>query len=254
MNSPQRIVCLCAEAADWFWRIGAWDKVVGVTAHFIQPANAPPKPRVSGFDYVRFDDVEELRPDLVVTFSDVQATITAELIRLGFTVLATNQRTLAETEATLGMLARLVGSGDKGELVLFEFRDRLVPVKDVSRRPRVYFEEWNEPLISGIAWIGELIERAGGEDVFRELRTSRAASERVVSPEQVLAADPEILLASWCGKRLDAGVVARRPGWSEMAAVRAGRIHEIPGAEILQAGYNLVHGYERIKGIIESVR
>ena len=253
MSAPQRIVCLCAEAADWFWRLGAWDAVVGVTAYFAQPTRAAAKPRVSGFDSMRFDAIEELKPDLVITFSDVQATITAELIRSGFNVFATNQRTLAETETTLAMLARLVGREEKAAAMLAEFRNRLAPIETIPRRPRVYVEEWNDPLISGIGWVGELIERAGGADVFPEFRGNRAAAERVVSPEQVLEANPEIIFASWCGKRLDAQAVMQRPGWNKIAAVRAGRIHEIPGAEILQPGYNLIHGYERMKQLIQSV-
>jgi iron complex transport system substrate-binding protein len=253
MNAaPQRIVCLCAEAADWFWRIGAWDKIVGVTAYFAQPPSATPKPRVSGFDSVRFDDLRELKPDLVVTFSDVQATITAELIRSGFNVIATNQRTLAETEATMALLARLVGREREAEVALKEFREKLAPVKNGSRRPRVYFEEWNDPLISGITWVSELVERAGGEEIFPELCVNRAASERVVSPEQVLAANPEIIFASWCGKRFDADAMVKRPGWGEIAAVRAGRIYEIAGADILQPGFNLVQGYEQLKSLIHQ--
>jgi iron complex transport system substrate-binding protein len=249
---PQRIVCLCAEAADWFWRIGAWERIVGITAHFSPPPEAAPRSKVSGFDSVRFDDLEELKPDLLVTFSDVQATITAELIRAGFPVLATNQRTLAETEATLALLARVVDCERKAAVLLKEFRERLEPVTDVEHRPRVYFEEWNDPLISGITWVGELIERAGGNEVFPELRCCRAASDRVVSPEQVLSANPEIIFASWCGKRLDTQALANRTGWAQIDAVRSGQIHEIPGVEILQPGYNLITGYKRIKGFIQA--
>src|SRR5882757_10327408 len=139
---PQRIVCLSAEAADWLWRIGAWERVAGVTAYFTQPGEAAPKPRVSGFSSANLDQIEKLNPDLVITFSDVQAGLAAGLIQRGFPVLATNQRTLAETEATLALLARVAGCERTGEKLLNEFRERLAPVKNVSRRPRVYFEEW----------------------------------------------------------------------------------------------------------------
>jgi iron complex transport system substrate-binding protein len=244
---PQRIVCLSAEAADWLWRIGAWKNVAGVTAYFTQPNDAPPKPRVSGFNSANLNEITKLNPDLIITFSDVQAKLAAELIQRGFTVLATNQRTLAETEATLALLARIAGSEHTGEKLLSEFRERLAPVEIVARRPRVYFEEWNDPLISGIAWVSELIEHAGGADIFAELRTKRAAPERVVSPEQICQANPEIIFASWCGKPVQAAEISARPGWNNLAAVRENRIQEIPGEDILQPGFRLVYGYEQMK-------
>ena len=178
---PQRIVCLSAEAPDWLWRIGAWERVVGVTAFFVSPPGAPPKPRVSGFSSANVDQIVELKPDLAITFSDVQANLAAELMRSGLNVLATNQRTLAETEATLALLARVVGCEREAELRLQELRKKLEPISKPACRPRVYFEEWNDPLISGIAWVSELIQRAGGEDIFPELRAKRSAQERVVS-------------------------------------------------------------------------
>jgi iron complex transport system substrate-binding protein len=248
--TPQRIVCLSAEAADWLWRIGAWSNVVGVTAFFTLPPNASLKPRVSGFSTARLQEIEALNPDLVITFSDVQADFAAELIKHGFPVLATNQRTLAETEATLSLLGRVVGREAESDRLLAEFRERLTPVAQGANRPRVYFEEWDDPLISGIGWVGELIERAGGVDIFPELRKHRAAKDRAVSPEQVCRANPEIILASWCGKPVQAAAISSRPGWPEIAAVRAKRIFEIPGEDILQPGFRLVKGYERLKEII----
>ena len=247
---PQRIVCLSAEAADWLWRIGAWENVAGITAYFIQPDGTPPKPRVSGFSSANLNEITKLNPDLIITFSDVQAKLAAELIQRGFPVLATNQRTLAETEATLALLARVVGCERTGEKLLNEFRERLAPVKNVSRRLRIYFEEWNDPLISGIAWVSELIGRAGGEDIFANLRTKRAAPERVVSSEQICQANPEIIFASWCGKPVQAAEISARHGWSDLAAVRENRIHEIPGEDILQPGFRLVYGYEQMKRLL----
>ena len=244
---PQRIVCLSAEAADWLWRIGAWERVAGVTAYFTQPGEAAPKPRVSGFSSANLDQIAKLNPDLVITFSDVQAGLAAGLIQQGFSVLATNQRTLAETEATLAWLARSVGCERAGEKLLEEFRERLAQMAKTTSRPRVYFEEWNDQLISGIAWVGELIERAGGGDIFPDLRTKRAAPERVVSSEQVCHANPEIIFASWCGKPVQVAEITSRPGWKDLAAVRANQIYEIPGEDILEPGFRLVHGFERIK-------
>jgi iron complex transport system substrate-binding protein len=247
---PQRIVCLSAEAADWLWRIGAWESVAGVTAYFNQPDGTPPKPRVSGFSSANLTEITKLNPDLIITFSDVQAKLAAELIQRGFSVLANNQRTLAETEATLALLARIVGCEHKGERLLNKFRERLAPVGNVTRRPRVYFEEWNDPLISGIAWVSELIERAGGEDIFANLRTKRAAPERVVSSEQICQADPEIIFASWCGEPVQAAEIVARPDWNNLVAVREMHIHEIPGEDILQPGFRLIYGYEKMKRLI----
>jgi iron complex transport system substrate-binding protein len=251
--TPQRIVCLSAEVADWLWRIGAWDRVVGVTAFFDLPPGVPPKPRVSGFDTMRFEPLEQLNPDLIISFSDVQAGMAAELIRSGFNVLATNQRALAETEATLSLVARIVGREHEAKEILEQFREQLKPVEGTSYRPRVYFEEWNEPFISGIAWVGELIERAGGDEIFSELRTQRSARDRVVAAEDVIRADPEIIFASWCGKPVNPRAIATRPGWSEISAVRAGRIFEIPGEDILQPGIRLANGYAQLKREIAAV-
>ncbi len=245
--TPQRIVCLSAEAADWLWRIGVWERIVGITAFFTPPPDVEPKPCISTFSTARLDEIEELEPDLIVTFSDVQTLLAAELMHRGFTVLATNQRTLAETETTLTLLARVVDREKEAELWLRQFRERLAPVAPAGHRPRVYFEEWNDPLITGIAWVSELIERAGGEDIFAGLRSNRSASDRVVSPEQVHRTDPEIIFASWCGKPVQKSEIAARSGWQELTALRHGRVHEIMGEDILQPGFRLVYGYERIK-------
>jgi|SRR6266850_5046030 len=248
MNSiPERIVCLSAESADWLWRIGAWERVAGITAFFAPPPDAPMKPRVSGFSTAKLGEIGALNPDLVITFSDVQASLAGELIKRGFPVLATNQRTLAEIEATLSLLGRVIGREAQAEQQLSEFRERLAPAKNVAVRPRVYFEEWDDPFIAGIGWVSELIERAGGTDIFAELRAKRAALDRVVSSEQICRADPEIIVASWCGKPVKSAAISSRPGWAEVAAVRARRIYEIPGEDILQPGFRLVSGYERLK-------
>lgn len=249
---PQRIVCLSAEAADWLWRIGAWKIVAGVTVYFMQPDGTPPKPRVSAFSSANLNEIAKLNPDLIITFSDVQAKLAAELIQRGFPVLATNQRTLSETEVTLALLARIVDCEREGEKLLNEFRERLAPAENVTQRPSVYFEEWNDPLISGIAWVSELIERAGGEDIFPKLRTKRAAPERVVSSEQVCQANPEIIFASWCGKPVQVIEISARPGWNNLAAVRENRIHEISGEDILQPGFRLIYGFEQMKRLLAN--
>jgi iron complex transport system substrate-binding protein len=245
--SPRRIVCLSAEAADWLWRIGAWDLVVGITAFFTVPDGAEPKPRIGGFSTAQFDEITELKPDLVIAYSDVQAPLLAELMQRGFAVLGTNQRTLAEIEATMMLLGRIVGHEPEAASWLREFQNRLAPVQNMKMPPRVYFEEWNDPLVSGIAWVSELIERAGGKDVFSEMRTHQAATGRVVQPEEVRRRNPEIIMASWCGRAVRVAEIVSRPGWKVIAAVQKKRIYEIQSSEILQPGFRLVDGYERIK-------
>ena len=251
---PQRIVCLSAEAADWLWRLGAWEHVAGVTSYFTQPASAPSKPRVSGFSSANLDHITHLNPDLVITFSDVQAGIAGALVNRGVSVLATNQRTLVEIEATLALLARVVGCEAAGEKLLHEFREKLEPVCVVAEnRLRVYFEEWNDPLVTGIAWVGELIERAGGEDVFAQLRSQPAAPNRTITSQQVIHANPHIIFASWCGKPFRVEEITARSGWGQLPAVRENRIYEIPGPDILQPGFRLIYGYDRIKRHLQTL-
>lgn len=247
---PHRIVCLSAEAADWLWRIGAWERVVGVTVYFDQPDSAPPKPRVSGFSSANLGQITQLKPDLIITFSDVQTQIAAALIQRGYSVLATNQRTLGEIETTLALLARVVNRERESEILLHEFLARLAPVENVARYLRVYFEEWNDPLISGITWVSELIERAGGKDIFEHLRCKHNAAERVVSLDQVCRADPEIIFASWCGEPVQPTEITARPRWNSLTAVREQRIYEIPSKDILQPGFRLVYGYEQMKRLL----
>ena len=251
-NCPRRIVCLSAESADWLWRIGAWESVVGVTAFFAVPEDAEPKARIGGFSTAQFDEIAKLEPDLIIAYSDVQAPLLAELMRRGFAVLGTNQRTIAEIEFTMLMLGRIVGHEPEAARWLTEFQKRIAPVERMKVRARVYFEEWNDPLVSGIAWVSELIERAGGEDVFGELRTKRAAMERVVESEEVRRRNPQIIFASWCGRAVRIADIMARPGWNKVAAMQNNRIFEIHSSEILQPGFRLVEGYERIKERLKS--
>jgi iron complex transport system substrate-binding protein len=250
--TPQRIICLSAEAADWLWRLGAWEAVVGVTAYFELPAGAAPRPPVSGFSSASIESILRLDPDLVIAFSDIQAGIVAQLIARGCSVLATNQRTLNDVEATLTLLARCVNRIAEGDVLLREFQTRLSAVRPMTtRRPRVYFEEWDSPLITGIAWVSELIERAGGEDVFSALRSQRRAPDRVVSSEQVLAARPEIIFASWCGKPVSMKAITSRKGWESLPAIQHDHLYELNSAKILQPGFGIVQGYEEFKSRVK---
>lgn len=234
-----RIACLSAESADICARLGAWGDVVAVSAYADQ-TDLDRKPVVSAFSTGDAGRVLAHRPDIVITFSDVQAEIAAALIRAGATVLATNQRTLAEIAAAIRLIARAIGRVAAGEKLAADFERQLSELRRApSRRPRVYFEEWPEPPISGIAWVGELIELAGGEDIFAS-RRGRSAGERTVRDDEVLAAAPDFILASWCGRKVD--LAALRDRFSETPAARAGRIAEMPSSDFLQPGPRLLGG------------
>jgi len=248
---PRRIVCLTEETTETLYLLGEADRIVGVSAYTMRPAEARLKPRVSSFIDANFDRILELRPDLVLGFSDLQADIAAELIRRGVAVLTFNQRTVGEILDTIQMIGGLVGRGTEAAALVDRLTRGLEDIRaaaaDFPRRPRVFFEEWDDPLISCIRWVHDLVEIAGGQPIFPELASGRLAKERFVDPAEVVRRDPEVIFASWCGKRLRKDVVRRRPGWETVAAVRHDRIHEIPSVTILQPGpASLTDGVARI--------
>lgn len=238
---PSRIVCLTEETVETLYLLGEEHRIVGVTGYAVRPARVRrEKPRVGSFLSADVPKILALAPDLVLTFSDIQADIAAALIREGVAVHAFNQRSLAGILAMIRTLGALVGAAEKAEALAASYERRLADVAtsvDATRqRAKVYFEEWDEPLISGIGWVSELIETAGGIDVFPELRHRQAAKDRIVAPDAVVAAAPDVILASWCGKKVVADRIAARPGWDAIPAVRAGRIVEIKSPLILQPG------------------
>jgi iron complex transport system substrate-binding protein len=252
---PRRIVCLSAEAADVLFRLGAEELVVGVSAYARLPTDAPPKTVVSSFTKFRYDLIDSLKPDLVIGFSDLQADALCELAKRGYPVLVTNQRTLPEVLATITMIGRIVGKGAQAEALAGELSSCLEEARNTTRpnkrRPTVYFEEWDDPLISGIGWIGELIATAGGADAFPELGALRAAHERVVVSDDVIARSPDIIIASWCGKRANLKAICERPGWSAISAVRHRHVYEIESEHCLQPGPALIfEGLPRIAQLI----
>lgn len=253
MTAP-RIACLSSETAELCFALGLGDHVVGRSAFCTRPEAVKQVRVVSSFTEVRLDRIAEVRPDLVLAFSDLQADLCQQLIKEGLPVLALNQRTLAETLQSVRWVGGLLGVPDRAERVVADMEARMARVRAAAAawpvRPRVYFEEWDAPLITGIGWVGELIELAGGEDVFSHLAPLRSAPERVVQPADVIAAAPDIMLASWCGKPFQARAVRARPGWSEVPAVQDDELHELPGAEVLSPGIALVDGLERIHGIL----
>jgi polyphosphate kinase len=225
-----------------------WPQVVGVTAFYKPPPGADEKPRVSGFSSGNLEAILRLEPDLVVTSTDVQHQLASDLIRAGVTVWAINSRSLEEIYDAIRNLGQIMRKGGRAEEVVAQMERALQPIEvNGAPRPRVYFEEWPEPLITGIGWVSELIERAGGTDIFAELRREKKAASRAIAPEEVLARAPEIIFASWCGKPVQKSEIASRRGWDRIPAVQAGRLIEIPSDDILQAGPGLVRGYEILK-------
>jgi iron complex transport system substrate-binding protein len=237
---PERIVCLTEETTDILYRLGAGDRVVGVSGYTTQPPEARAKPRVSAFISAKYDRIDALRPDLVLGFSDLQADIAAELVRRGHQVVIFNQRSVAGILQTILIVGSLVGLGDRARHFCGNLEQALYTMRMVAgrlpRRPRVFFEEWPDPLISGIGWVEELIEIAGGDPIFPDLRAAGLGARRIVDPERVREAAPDVILASWCGKRVRKDVIAGRAGWSTIPAVRDRHIYEIRSPYILQPG------------------
>lgn len=256
IDFPQRIVCLTTEHVETCYALGAGERVVGVPGTARRPAEARDKPKVGGFTTFRTDKIIALEPDLVLAFSDLQADITSELVRAGLTVLCTNQRSLDEILEAILQVGGILGLESRARALVLDMRDEIKQVREFSSvwadRPRVYFEEWNEPLIAGIRWVSEIIEVAGGRDIFPELRDQPIAKQRIVDAAEVVRRDPQIILASWCGKPVDLKAIRRRPGWDGVSAVRDGRIHEMDGADILSPGPSVLAGLRQIHEIIQA--
>ena len=251
---PQRLVALGADAADILYHLGVWSKVAGVTAFYQPPPDAEPKPRVSGFCSGNIEAILKLEPDLVITSTDVQHQLASDLIKAGITVWAINARSLEEIYETILNLGQLVRQTGRAKSLVTRMKRELQPVVlNGSHRPKVYFEEWPEPLITGIGWVSELIERAGGDDIFAELRHEKKAAARIVTPDEILARQPEIIFASWCGKPVQISEITSRPGWNNLPAIRAGHILEIPSHDILQSGPSLTRGYAQMKRALARI-
>ena len=233
-------MCLTEETTETLYLIGEGERVVGVSGYTVRPPEARQKPRVSAFINARFDKIEALRPDLILAFSDLQADIAAELIRRGYPVVTFNQRSIAEILQMIVMVGALVGRGDRAEALVTRLTAGLDEIRAAAarmpRRPRVFFEEWDAPIISGICWVDELIEIAGGQPIFPELRSASLAKHRIVAPSDVILRDPEVIVASWCGKGVKKKSIVERQGWETVSAVKAQRIHEIKSTYILQPG------------------
>ncbi len=240
MHPPERIVCLTEETVETLYLLGEQDRIVGISGYCVRPPEARrEKPRVSAFVSADIPKILALAPDLVLTFSDLQADIVAALVREGVAVHAFNQRTVAGILDMVRMLGAMVGAAGKAQALAAELAANLEATRRRSAgrlRPRVYFEEWDGPLISGIAWVSELVEAAGGADTFSHLAGGKAAKDRIVTPEEVIRRAPDIIIGSWCGKKFRPEKVATRPGFDAIPAVRNRRLHEIKSTIILQPG------------------
>jgi iron complex transport system substrate-binding protein len=237
---PSRIVCLTEETVETLYLLGEEDRIVGVSGYAVRPTRVRrEKPRVSAFISADIPKILALQPDLVLAFSDLQAAIVADLVCAGVAVHVFNQRDIAGILAMIRTLGALVGAADRADHLARQYEQRLQAIAAVARpspRPKVYFEEWDDPLISGIGWVCELIEIAGGEDTLPGLRLQQAAKDRIISPDLVRDAMPDVILASWCGKKVVPDRIRQRPGWRDIPAVRNGRIVEIKSPLILQPG------------------
>ena len=259
LRGPQRIVCLTEETVEWLYLLGESDRIVGISGFAMRPPEARrEKPKVSVFTDAKIDAIKELQPDLVIGFSDIQAQIAHDLIREGVNVWCTNQRSLDEIQETLLQFAAIVNRRNEGLEHLTAWNRKLETWRESSqgtRRPRVYFEEWPDPMMAGIRWVSELIETVGGHDVFSEKSHSSLAKGRIVSSEEVLAADPEVYVGSWCGKGVKFDSIRARKEWGTMSCVQGEELHEIKSTIILQPGPALfLEGVDALGTIIADWR
>jgi iron complex transport system substrate-binding protein len=259
MFPPERIVCLTEETVETLYLLGEERRIVGISGYVVRPPRARrEKPRVSAFTSADIPKIIALQPDLVLTFSDLQADIAAALIRQGVDVHAFNQRTVAEILAMIRTLGSLVGVYERADQLAHALAAPIADAREraarLLRRPKVYFEEWDDPMISGIGWVSELIAAAGGTDIFADRAACKSAKDRVVTAQDVIRREPDIIVGSWCGKKFRPEKVAARPGFDRVPAVRRGAVHEIKSPLILQPGpAALTDGFAALQAIIGAV-
>jgi iron complex transport system substrate-binding protein len=254
-NGPERIVCLTEETTETLYLLGEDERIVGISGFTTRPKEARQKPKVSAFTSAKIEQILELKPDLVIGFSNLQAQIAQDLIRSGVNVIVFNQRSIEEILETILTLARIVGAEARGRALFERLERELGQIAQAAgrfpRRPRVYFEEWMDPLISGIRWVEELIEIAGGQPVFPLLRYEHDAKRRIVEPAAVVVANPEVIVASWCGRKISKDKIRAREGWESIDAVRSGHIYEVKSSYILQPGpAALTEGVRQLHAIL----
>ena len=256
---PQRIVCLTEETTEWLYLLGQESKIVGISGYTVRPRRArEEKPRVSAFLSAKIDKILALKPDCVFGFSDLQADIANLLIRSGIQVTVFNQRSVDEIFSMLYQVAAMVGEVNQGEIRLKQFRENLNAIQTAAsnfkRRPIIYFEEWDEPRISAIRWVSELITIAGGDDCFPELAIMPMGKDRIIADDQsIVSRAPDIIIGSWCGKKFRSEKVSQRAGWESIPAVKNNQLFEIKSADILQPGpAALTDGVAQLHQIIQQ--
>jgi len=256
---PSRIVCLTEETTEWLYLLGQEARIVGISGYTVRPRRArAEKPKVSAFLSAKIDKILALEPDCVFGFSDLQADIAASLIRAGVQVTVFNQRSVEEIFSMLYQVAAMVGQADQGLQRLTHMRVQLDEIRHTAatfkRRPKIYFEEWDEPHISAIRWVSELMGIAGGDDCFPDLARMSLGKDRIIADGQtIVERAPDIIIGSWCGKKFRADKVAARPGWQDVPAVRHGQLFEIKSADILQPGpAALTDGVAQLHRIVQQ--
>ncbi len=256
MFPPEQIVCLTEETVETLYLLGEERRIVGISGYVVRPPRARrEKPRVSAFTTADIPKILDLKPDLVLTFSDLQADIAATLIRQGVDVHAFNQRTILQILDMIRTLGALVGARERADRLAAELAAAVAGARacaaELPRRPKVYFEEWDDPMISGIGWVSELIDAAGGLDIFADRASCKSAKDRIVTAEEVIRHEPDIIVGSWCGKKFRPEKVAKRPGFDRLKAIQYGRVHEIKSSLILQPGpAALTDGLAALEAII----
>ncbi|MEZ5897267.1 MAG: cobalamin-binding protein [Parvularculaceae bacterium] len=257
MSCPERIICLTEETVETLYLLGEDRRIVGVSGFVVRPPEARRKAKVSTFTDAKVDEIVALKPDLVFTFSDIQAEITANLMRAGLEVHAFNHRTVEGIFDMIRTVGALIGTPEKSDALSRDLQANIGKARKMAtalpRRPKVYFEEWDDPMISAIGWASELIEIAGGENIFADRAKGQAAKDRFVTSDEVINARPDIIIGSWCGKGFKKADVAARPGWDRIPAVQNGHLYEIKSAIILQPGpAALTDGLAQMQRIIKS--
>jgi iron complex transport system substrate-binding protein len=254
---PQRIVCLTEEPTEWLYLLGEERRIVGISGYTVRPPRArEEKPKVSAYLSAKIDKIALLRPDCVIGFSDLQADIASQLIRKGIQVTIFNQRSVAEIFSMMYQLAAMVGQVERGLALIQAMQQRLLAIEQAARalkrRPRVFFEEWHDPHISGIAWVSELVGIAGGDDCFPELAAQPMGKDRIIADGlEIVRREPDIIFGSWCGKKFRPALVAARPGWENVPAIKNRQLFEIKSSEILQPGpAALTDGVEKLHDFI----
>ena len=258
MNFPNRIICLTEETTEIIYELGAENLIVGISGYTIRPKRArKEKPKVSAFSSAKINKILELKPDLVLGFSDIQSDICSTLIKKGINVLCFNQRSINEILNVIKFLGRIIDKAEEADNYVKKIKNKLDKTmylsKKLQSKPKVYFEEWDDPTFSGIRWVSELIEIAGGEDIFSNKSHGKLAMEREIQWSDVVEKNPDIILASWCGKPVDIDSIKEREGWDQISAIKNNRIHEIDSSIILQPGpASLTDGLSVLESLIRG--